>query len=144
MPRWLPSVAVVFGSGNSGVERKNVSPSEYVSLPCELMIKEKLVLKLVTFPNFLFQRCNGSGYMTRPHLFTASGVSWINVPEILALPLRIKDFWLFILLKLSVLNFIVAQGFMRKRKMVIIKTKYWISSFCAWKTMAGSGRVRVF
>ena len=58
MPRWVPSVAVVFGSGNSGVERKNVSPSEYVSLPCELMIKEKLVLKLVTFPDFLFQRCN--------------------------------------------------------------------------------------
>ena len=61
--------------------------------------------------------------MTRPQLFTASGVSWINEREILALPLRIKDFWLFILLKLSVLNFIVAQGFMRKRKMVIIKTK---------------------
>ncbi|KAK7859453.1 hypothetical protein CFP56_006026 [Quercus suber] len=74
LTRPRPELSVGLGSGKFGVERKNMSPSEYLSLPRESMMKEKLEVKLATFPEFLSQRCICSEYVARPQLSTSSGV----------------------------------------------------------------------
>ena len=68
----------------SGLVRKKISPSEYLSAPSEEMIKEKLVVKLANFPVLFSQRCMVSKYVARPQLSNAFGLSWISEPEIVA------------------------------------------------------------
>jgi hypothetical protein len=86
-PRPEPSVGV--GGGKSGLARKNISPSEYLSAPSEEMMKEKLVVKLATSRVLFSQRSMVSEYVARPQLSTAFGVSWMTEPEIVAFPVSI-------------------------------------------------------
>ncbi|XP_059446424.1 L-type lectin-domain containing receptor kinase IX.1-like [Corylus avellana] len=74
------------GGGKSGLVRKKLSPSEYLSAPSEEMIKEKVVVKLATIPVFFSQRCMVSEYVARPQFSTAFGVGWMAEPEIEAFP----------------------------------------------------------
>jgi hypothetical protein len=82
-PRPEPSVGV--GGGKSGLARKNISPSEYLSAPSEEMMKEKLVVKLATSRVLFFQRSMVSEYVARPQLSTAFWVSWMTEPKIVRL-----------------------------------------------------------
>ena len=76
-----------------------MSPSEYLYLPRESIMKEKLEVKLATFPEFLSQRCICSEYVARPQLYTSSGVSWIIEPEFVALLVGVTGLYLVVSLK---------------------------------------------
>ena len=60
------------------------------------MMKEKLEVKLATFPDFSSQRCICSEYVARPQLSTSSGVSWITEPNIVAFPVRFIGLFLIV------------------------------------------------
>lgn len=66
-----------------------MSPSEYLSLPSELTIKEKLVVKSASSPDSLSQRRISREYLARPHLSDSSGVRRMTEREKVAFPFNV-------------------------------------------------------